>query len=70
VNIEALNSFTSGTVITPELMREFGMVRNFNKPIKVLGRGELQQAITVQANAFSKSALDKIVAAGGKTEVI
>ncbi|MEW6662797.1 MAG: 50S ribosomal protein L15 [Bacillota bacterium] len=70
VNIEALNGFASGTVITPELMLESGVIRNFNKPIKVLGRGELQQAVTVQADAFSKSALEKIEAAGGKAEVI
>jgi large subunit ribosomal protein L15 len=70
VNIEALNGFAGGTVITPELMLETGIVRNFNRPIKVLGRGELQQALTVQADAFSKSALEKIEAAGGKAEVI
>jgi len=70
VNLEALSSFAGGTVITPELMLESGMVRNFNKPIKVLGRGELQQAVTVQADAFSKSAVEKIEAAGGKAEVV
>jgi len=70
VNLDALNGFDSGMVITPELMLANGIVRNFNKPIKVLGRGELQQALTVQADAFSKSALEKIAAAGGKAEVV
>ena len=56
--------------ITPELLRSSGLVTRRNRPIKVLGDGELKRALTVQAQKFSKSAAEKIAAAGGKAEVI
>jgi large subunit ribosomal protein L15 len=59
----------SGT-ITPETMMEQGLVRNPKDGIKVLGVGELKSGIIVRAHKFSKSAMDKIQAAGGKAEVI
>lgn len=59
----------SGTV-TPETMMEQGLVRNPKDGIKVLGVGELKSGLTVRAHKFSKSAMDKIQAAGGKVEVI
>ncbi|SRR6266404_1548415 len=58
------------TNITPEVLREKGIVRKRSLPIKVLGDGELKTALTVQAHKFSKSAQEKIAAAGGKAEVL
>jgi large subunit ribosomal protein L15 len=68
VNLRDLAAL-SGT-ITPETMMEQGLVRNPKDGIKVLGVGELKSGIIVRAHKFSKSAVDKIQAAGGKAEVI
>ena len=70
VNVEALNRFEAGTVITPELLIEEGMVKQVKDGIKILGNGNLEKALTVQAQKFTKSALEKIEAAGGKAQVI
>lgn len=70
VNVAALNQFESGTVVTPELLREVGLVKQMKDGIKILGEGELTQALTVRAHKFSKSAAAKIEGAGGKVEVI
>ncbi|MFS0724458.1 MULTISPECIES: 50S ribosomal protein L15 [Paenibacillus] len=70
VNIEDLNSFAAGTEITPELLMEQGVVKNPQDGIKILGNGEIKVQLTVKANKFSQSAVEKIQAAGGKTEVI
>ncbi len=70
INVEDLNAFEANTVITPELLIESGMVKKFNDGIKVLGDGELKVGLTVKANKFTQSAIEKIEAAGGKAEVI
>lgn len=70
VNLDALNKFAAGTEVTPELLVETGVVKNPKDGIKVLGNGELTVQLTVKANKFSQSAVEKIQAAGGKTEVI
>ncbi|GFN33437.1 50S ribosomal protein L15 [Paenibacillus xylaniclasticus] len=70
VNIEELNSFAAGTEVTPEVLLEKGIVKNPQSGIKVLGNGEIKVQLTVKANKFSQSAVEKIQAAGGKTEVI
>ena len=70
VNVEALNRFDNGTVVTPELLIEVGMVKQVKDGVKILGGGELTKKLTVQANAFSASAKEKIEAVGGKAEVI
>ncbi len=70
VNVESLNMFEAGTIVTPELLIETGLVKKELDGIKVLGNGELEKALTVQANKFSKSALSIIEQAGGKVEVI
>jgi large subunit ribosomal protein L15 len=70
VNLDSLNNFTAGTEVTPEVLMEYGIVKNSKSGIKILGNGELTVQLTVKANKFSKSAVDKIQAAGGKTEVI
>ena len=70
VNIEELNNFAAGTEVTPELLMEQGSVKNPQSGIKVLGNGDITVQLTVKANKFSQSAVEKIQAAGGKTEVI
>lgn len=70
VNLSQLAKFEAGTVVTPDLLLQRRMVRTLNESIKILGEGDLQVALTVKANAFSKAAAEKIAAAGGTTEVI
>jgi large subunit ribosomal protein L15 len=70
VNVDLLNRFDAGTVVTPELLREHKLVRKNNDGVRVLGQGKLERALTVKAHHFSKSAADKIAQAGGSTEVI
>ncbi len=70
LNVKDLNRFEAGTVVTPELLKETGMVKQVKDGIKILGDGTLEKGITVQAHKFTKSAIEKIEAAGGKAEVI
>jgi large subunit ribosomal protein L15 len=71
VNLDTLaERFAPGTVITPELLRERGLVRKATWPIKVLGRGEVGAAYTVRAHKFSGKAAEKISAAGGVAETV
>lgn len=69
VNVSELGKI-KGNEITPELLFQEGMIRNASSPVKVLGNGTLDRALTVRAAAFSESAVAKIQAAGGKAEVI
>lgn len=68
VNLEKLSALPKGTNVTPELLKSLGIIRNSKQKIKVLGRGAINQALTVAAHKFSKSARAAIVAAGGTTE--
>ncbi len=70
VNIEDLNMFENETVITPELLIETGLIKKVLDGVKVLGDGNLEKKVTIQAHKFSKSAVGKIESAGGKAEVI
>ena len=70
INVEDLNRFDEGTTVTPALLTEQGIVKEQKDGIKVLGNGEISKNITVQAHKFSKTATEKIEAAGGKAEVI
>ena len=70
VNLDQLNVFENGTVVTPALLREAGIVKNQLDGIKVLGTGKLEKNLTIQANKFSTSALEKIKESGSKAEVI
>ena len=70
VNVSDLNKFEEGTVVTPELLIETGLINKQLDGIKVLGNGELTKKLTVKANVFSKTAKEKIENNGGKTEVI
>ena len=70
VNLDTLNAFEDGTVITPELLLETGILSKTLDGVKILGRGEFTRKLTVKAAKFSKSAQEKINAAGGSFEVI
>ena len=70
INMGALEVFDNDAVVTVEALMEQGIVKNPRDGIKILGGGELTKKLTVQANAFSKSAAEKIEALGGKAEVI
>ena len=70
VNVEALNRFEAGTVVTPEMIKEAGLAKGVKDGIKILGNGTLEKNLTVQAHKFSKTAIEKIESAGGKAEVI
>ena len=70
LNVEDLNRFDADTVVTPELMKEIGMVKQVKDGIKILGNGTLEKNLTVKAHKFSKTAVEKIESAGGKAEVI
>ena len=69
VNLERLNAL-EGEEFGPERLRELGVVKQIRDGLKVLGEGDLTRAITVRAHKFSKSAAEKIAAAGGKAEVL
>ena len=71
VNLDMLGEvFDAGSAVTPDLLRERGLVRDSRARIKVLGRGDLKKKLTVQAHKFSGTAAEKIAAAGGTTEVL
>jgi large subunit ribosomal protein L15 len=70
VNVSDLSGFDAGAEVGPELLKDKGMLRRNATRLKVLGEGEIGKALTVKAHAFSKSAKEKIEAAGGKAEVI
>ena len=70
VNVAQLEVFEPDTVVTPELLKEKGIIKKLNDGVKILGKGELNKKLTVKAHKFSKAAQEKIEAAGGKAEVI
>ena len=70
INLADLNKFEDGTVVTPALLKDTGLVKKQYEGIKVLGTGKLEKKLTIQANKFSESALEKIKEAGSKAEVI
>ena len=70
VNLDTLNRFEAGTEITPELLKELGIVKKQLCGIRVLGNGTVDKALVVKAHKFSASAKEAIEAAGGKAEVI
>jgi large subunit ribosomal protein L15 len=70
INISVLDKFADGTMVTPALLKENGLLKKDYKGLKVLGGGSLTKSLTVQAQAFSKSAEAAITKAGGKIEVI
>jgi large subunit ribosomal protein L15 len=71
VNLDTLAAkFDADAVVTPELLRERGLVGGGKRPVKILARGEVSKKLTVRAHKFSGKAAEKIAAAGGATEVI
>lgn len=70
VNVSQLDRFEDGAVVDPVALIEAGILKNVRDGVRVLGNGELTKSLTVVANGFTKSAVEKITAAGGKVEVI
>ncbi len=71
VNVGQLNRFPDGALVTPQELGKLGIVKQVpNGGVKILGEGELQKALTIRANAFSKSAVAKIESAGGSVDRI
>ncbi len=70
INVEALNMFEDGAEITPEVLKSEGILKKQLDGVKILGNGDVTKKLTVKAHKFSKSAVEKIEAAGGKVEVI
>ena len=72
INLDVLGAaFAAGSTVTPDILRERGLVSSSHKmPVKVLGRGDIAVALTVQADKFSGKAAEKIAAAGGKAETL
>jgi large subunit ribosomal protein L15 len=70
INLEKLAGFEAGAKVDPEILKNCGIIHNFQDGLKILGVGELQHAIHVRAHKFSKSAAEKIQKVGGTVEVI
>ena len=71
VNLDTLSGrFEAGAVVTPESLRDAGLVSGGDRPVKVLGRGEMDKALTVRVHKFSGKAAEKIAAAGGQAEAL
>ncbi|GAF75613.1 unnamed protein product [marine sediment metagenome] len=70
VNLKQLERFEEGTEVTPELLREVGIIKTLRQPVKVLGDGEISKALIVRAHRFSAVAKGKIEAAGGSVEEV
>ena len=70
INVSELNIFNDGDVVTPEVLKEKGIIKNQLDGIKVLGNGKLEKKLTIKAHRFSYSALQKIEESGSKAEVI
>ncbi len=70
VNVSQLNRFDAGDVVDPVSLIEKGILKNVRDGVRILGNGELEKAVTVKAHGFTKTAQEKIEAAGGKVEVL
>ena len=70
INVDRLNIFENGTVVTPELLLETRVISKVKDGVKILGNGTLEKSLTVQGCKMSKAAAEKIEAAGGKVEVM
>ena len=70
INLSDLNKFEDGAIVTPEILKEMGILKNQLNGVKVLGNGKLEKKLTVKAHKFSNSAKESIEKMGGKAEVI
>jgi large subunit ribosomal protein L15 len=70
VNLGRLEVFDEGTIVTPEVLVKWGIVKKVRDGVKILGKGELTKALTVHAHRFSSRARDRITGVGGKAEVL
>ena len=70
INLDKLELFEKGSEVDPKALVSRRVLRSLNRPVKVLGSGALSKALTVRANKFSRSAIEKIEAAGGKVEIL
>ena len=70
INVDRLEIFEDGMVVTPVELIQYGVIKNVEDGVKILGNGEITKKLTVQANKVSEAAKQKIEAAGGKAEVI
>jgi len=70
VNVGDLNVFENGTEVTPELLQAQGLVKAMKKGIKILGQGDLEKALNLKVHKISQQAQEKVLAKGGKVEVI
>ena len=70
INVSRLDIFEDGDTVTPVDLIEYGIIKNIEDGVKIMGNGEITKKLTVQANKFTASAKEKIEAAGGKAEVI
>lgn len=70
VNLKSLARLEGVDQVTPQILLEAGIIKRKTQPVKILGLGEVQRPLVIQAHKFSKSAVEKIQAAGGRAEVI
>ena len=70
INLDDLNKFDNGVEVSPEILKDMGLVKNTLDGVKILGDGKLEKKLTVKANKFSKTAKEQIEKLGGKAEVI
>ncbi len=70
VNLESLQRIKEGTVVDAAYLKSHGLIKSPAKPFKILGNGEITRALTIKAHSFSKSAQEKILAAGGTAETM
>jgi large subunit ribosomal protein L15 len=70
VNLARLDAFDAGTIVTPEVLLKRGMIKKVRDGVKILAKGDLSKALTVRAHKFSAKAQERILAQGGKTEIL
>ena len=70
INVERLDVFDAGTIVTPDMLVRRGMIRRLGDGVKVLAKGKLTKALTVRAHKFSAKAQEQIASAGGKAEIL